>query len=180
MKVTEEFKGRNRFLVGRAVGGFMESPRTTYQDYRIIEARTKKQAELLYNNLFPEDMFKGYAVGGVEQGNLYFYDGKGLTVDMGVKLHKHKCKSVFMLYKYDLGNNGIYEECLMGVYLDFHDARVSAYELVEKLEKGGTELNEIDYSDDYQKNVVFESWNFDKTLTRIKLKEENVIEVFKY
>jgi len=180
MKVTEEFKGRNRFLVGRAVGGFMESPRTTYQDYRIIEARTKKQAELLYNALFSEDMFKGYAVGGVEQGRLYYYDTKGITVDMGVKLNTYKCKSVFMLYKYDLGNNGIHEECLMGVYLDFHDVMVSAFELAEELEKGGIELNKIDYSDDYQKNVVFESLDFDKTLTRIKLKEENVIEVFKY
>lgn len=110
---------KNRFLVARGVGGFMENPQIVYQDYEVIYADTKKQAEREYNNLDPDAMFKGIAVAGVIDEQLFYYIPDGLTLAMGERLEKHKYNTVFILFDYyPDGRRGRIQD-FIGVYNNF-------------------------------------------------------------
>jgi hypothetical protein len=110
---------KNRFLVARGIGGFMENPQIVYQDYRVIYAETKKQAEREYNTLDPNDMFKGTAVAGVIEEQLFYYIPDGLTIAMAERLKNYKYNTVFILFdSYPDGRGGRVQD-FIGVYNNF-------------------------------------------------------------
>jgi len=49
----------NKYLVALSVGGIMEQPEITYQDYQIIEANNKDEAEKRYNQINNCSFFYG-------------------------------------------------------------------------------------------------------------------------
>lgn len=51
-----------KYLVALAVGGLMECPEITYQDYQEIEADSAEEARMIYNNKNNCDFFYGEVI----------------------------------------------------------------------------------------------------------------------
>lgn len=169
---------RNKFLVCKAVGGFMENPRILYQDFRVIEAPSKKVAERMYDLIELDSMHKGRAVASVTEEGLSYYNTEAISVADGVRFKKYRPQTVFYVYKWIPSSDGSYVADFLGIFDSFNDANSVCLSLSDRYKKESEDIRFEDFSDTYK---TYFSWSFyikDRWINRIILVESPLINRF--